>query len=135
MGGVEEARKMEFVDKDRNSDITDRFSELSSRDLKNLLQAKCLELSEEEALTVQLSQRTIVEKDGLIRLCKRCIDEDDITRLLNSDMRPTESSILTSATHISMDEDTKRKKGSFTKYEPSYTPNMLDLFVTVVLLY
>lgn len=105
---------MNFVDNTDSGE--DAFQSLSIKQLSNLIQAKCLELPASEAVTIRHCRSTIVDKNDIVRLCYRCIDESEITRLLGVDLdKPNEGHILSAPILVEESLEKQKLKQSFTR--------------------
>lgn len=69
------------------------FNSLSIKQLKQVLNARCLDLSGEEARSVKTQMSNIVEKGSLVSLCKEHVEVGDIQKYLDTplDRKPSPS--------------------------------------------
>jgi hypothetical protein len=105
---------MDFVQNVDSSE--DPFRALSIKQLSHLIQAKCLELPPADAVTIKHSRSTILDKEDVVRLCHRCIEEPEITRLLAVDLQKRcDGNILSTPIPIPENVEKRKQKESFTR--------------------
>jgi hypothetical protein len=74
------------------------FSTLSIKQLKQLLNAKCLQLPEDQATLIRTRVGSIVEKLDLVNLCKENVKQEEIEKLLATSTGSSSSSSTTTST-------------------------------------